>query len=68
MIFLILLHIILERKNGQCHWWCNKHFYWRMYEADHVEIRLIVRKGNRIAEDFLVLFIAEGNPPLISLK
>ncbi|XP_055995228.1 uncharacterized protein LOC125649388 [Ostrea edulis] len=43
-------------------------FTGEMYEADHVEIRLIVRKGNRIAEDFLVLFIAEGNPPLISLK
>lgn len=39
-----------------------------MYEVDYVEIRMIVRKDNRVAEDYLVLFITMGNPPRINLK
>lgn len=39
-----------------------------MYEDDYVDIRMIVRKDNRVAEDDLVLSITIGNPPRINLK
>ncbi|XP_062611467.1 uncharacterized protein LOC134273293 [Saccostrea cucullata] len=39
-----------------------------MYELDYVEIKLIVRKDNRQAEDYLVMFITMGNPPIIKIK
>nr|XP_034310453.1 uncharacterized protein LOC105340501 isoform X2 [Crassostrea gigas] len=45
-----------------------KIFTGEMYEDDYVDIRMIVRKDNRQAEDDLVLSITIGNPPRINLK
>lgn len=39
-----------------------------MYEADSVEIRLIVRKDGREADAFIEVYIAPGDPPVFGIQ
>lgn len=39
-----------------------------MYEADSVEIRLVVKKGDRIADAFIEVYIAPGDPPVFGIE
>lgn len=39
-----------------------------MYESDSVEIRLVVKKDDRIADAFIEVYIAAGDPPIFGIE
>lgn len=39
-----------------------------MYESDSIQIRLVVRKDGRIADSFMEVYIAAGDPPIFGIQ
>jgi len=39
-----------------------------MYEADSVEIRLVIQKNGREADAFIEVYIAPGDPPVFGIQ